>query len=671
MSANAALLCPITHCVMIDPVKAPDGHSYERSAIEQAIRTNGRSPITRQPLRIADLVTDYTLKSVIEQLTAAPTMKPDEQVPEVIQAVVRSDGVRTQLTLSSPDGEAGPLDVCFVVDISGSMQLEVTTASGESDGFSVLDVVKHGITTCICGLRPEDRAAIVVYSTDARVLVPLCRTDAAGKARIKVALAGLDPENSTNIWAGLRLGLEQLPDGGTVFLLTDGQPNCRPPRGELGMLRAACDGRDDIVVNTYGFGYNLDSKLLVELARATQGAYSFIPDIGLVGTVFIHAMANLRTSVRRKLTVCLETEGTLQLPELVKASWGYVLPIGRITKGQPRDIFIECTSPVSITVQGVDVTVSDAAPTASDTQDAALGILQCHAMARIEPTQANTVLNGLLASITSPALQEDLNGQVREAIEPTAYKKWGRHYLPSLAVAHMTQQCNNFLDKGLQAYGGPAFQAVRDQLDAAFNELPAPQPAHRAAVVHRMRSAGHTVTAAPARMTSYNSAAGPCFAGPCRVKMSDGSLKTCQDITAGNVVETSNGNATVVCVLKTPCETAQLVKVGRLMVTPFHPIKVEGQWTFPAQVGAADEYPCDAVYSFLLEPGHCDMRIEEVPCITLAHGIENDDVATHPFYGTQAVVDAMSADAGFGSGLVMVRSVRRDAQTGLACGFEF
>ena len=123
MSANAALLCPITRCVMIDPVKAPDGHSYERSAIEQAIRTNGRSPITRQPLRIEDLVTDYTLKSVIEQLAAADTMKPDEPVPEVIQAVVRSDGVRTQLTLSSPDGEAGPLDVCFVVDISGSCLL--------------------------------------------------------------------------------------------------------------------------------------------------------------------------------------------------------------------------------------------------------------------------------------------------------------------------------------------------------------------------------------------------------------------------------------------------------------------------------------------------------------------------------------------------------------------
>lgn len=653
---------------MTDPVKAPDGHSYERTAIEEAIRINGRSPITRQLLRMEDLVTDYTLKSVIEQFARAPVAETGESMPEVIHATVHSRGVRTQLTLSSPDGEARPLDVCFVVDISGSMQLEVNTASGESDGFSVLDVVKHGITTCTCGLRPQDRASIVVYSTEARVLVPLCRMDAAGKARIKVALAGLDPENSTNIWAGLRLGIEQLSDGGTVFLLTDGQPNCRPPRGELSMLRAACDGRDDIVVNTYGFGYNLDSKLLVELARATQGAYSFIPDIGLVGTVFIHAMANLRTTVRRKLTVSIETAGMLSMPELVKTSWGYVLPIGRITKGQPRDIFFECDQPVTLTVEGVEVTTSDAPPTASDTQDTALGILN---MVHIDSMQAHSMLNRLLASVTNADLLEDLKGQVREAIEPSAYQKWGKHYLPSLALAHWTQQSNNFLDKGLQTYGGPTFQSVRDQLDKDFNELPAPRPSHRDAVVHRLRSAGHTVSDAPTHMSSYNSASAPCFAGPCRVKMSDGTHKTCQNITAGDVVETSSGNSIVVCVLKTPCETARLVKIGTLMVTPWHPIKHNDSWTFPSQLGNVDEYACDAVYSFLLEPGHCDMRIENVPCITLAHGIEHDEVASHAFYGTHAVVDAMSADAGFSNGLVVVRSVRRDPQTQLVCGLNF
>jgi len=669
LSCNPALLCPITHCIMVDPVKARDGYSYERAAIEQAIRTNGLSPMTRQPLRIDQLVTDYTLKSVIDQLdTKNPNVVATPN--DVVEAVVRSKGSVTQVTLSSPDGEAGPQNLCFAVDISGSMQLEAVPPGCESDGFSVLDVVKHGINTCLCGLREQDRVSVVVYSTQARVLVPPTHMDARGKARVKVALAGLVPEQSTNIWGGLDLALKQLPLGGTIFLLTDGQPNCRPPRGELCMLNNACDGRDDIVVNTYGFGYNLDSKLLVDLARATQGSYSFIPDIGMVGTVFIHAMANLRTSVQQKLTVCIETDGTVSMPELVKANWGYILPVGRITKGQPRDIFIECDRPVSVTVQGVHVTVSDAPPGSADHHVMALGIFQCHGMARIDPERAHATLTAVMDAVSTPELLEDLNGQVREAVDKDAYKKWGQHYLPSLALAHLTQQCNNFLDKGIQRYGGETFQRARDALDTAFNDLPAPTPAHRETVVHRLRSSGRTVTVAPTRMTSYNSASAPCFAGPCRVTMGDGSRKACQDVRKGDVVWSSGGNAKVRCVLKTPCEVASLVKYGRLLVTPWHPIKINGQWVFPQEhVGLPEEYACDAVYSFLLEDGRNDMRIEDEVCITLAHGIEHDRVASHPFYGTQQVVDAMQKHDGFDAGLVQIKGVCRDTGTGLVTGF--
>jgi len=46
--------CPITCDVMVDPVVASDGHSYERSAIEHIIRRgNKRSPLTRELLGVA------------------------------------------------------------------------------------------------------------------------------------------------------------------------------------------------------------------------------------------------------------------------------------------------------------------------------------------------------------------------------------------------------------------------------------------------------------------------------------------------------------------------------------------------------------------------------------------------------------------------------------------
>ena len=661
-----ALRCPVTHDIMVDPVKAPDGHTYERAAIEEAIRRNGKSPITRQPMRIDQLVTDYTLKNVIEELSSSKTEEVTTK-DEPVTVTTRSHAGMTQVTISTPDGEAAPLDVAFVIDISGSMATEVS--SGESDGFSILDVVKHAILTCLEGFRPQDKVSLVVYSTEARVLMPSLCMDAGGKACIKIALAGIDAENSTNIWDGLRLGLEQLPRGGTVFLLTDGQPNRSPPRGEVHELKKALDERDDIVVNTFGFGYNLDTALLLNLARATQGSYSFIPDIGLVGTIFVHAMANICTKMSQHLTLAIETEGIIDLPEVEKTSWGYFLSIGRITKGQSRDIFIECTSPIVVMVLEGTVTALSEEPSSPERQHVAIGIQECLKLANMDYERARVFLNGLVDAVTDTKLKEDLNGQVREAIEPENYRRWGRHYLPSLALAHWTQQCNNFLDKGIQQYGGETFQKMRDSLDTAFNALPAPTPTHREAVVSRARSSGTTARAVPESMSNYNCRSGPCFAGPCRVKMADSSRKACFDIQKGDIVQTRTGQARVVCVLKTPCETATLVKYGTLMATPWHPVMVNGRWTFPNDLGDAAEYPCAAVFSFLLEPGFQDMYIEDVPCITLAHGIEDDEVATHPFYGTEKVIEAMQKHDGFADGLVEVLGVKRDIN--FACGFEF
>lgn len=58
-------VCPITQEKMKDPVVATDGHSYERSAIEQVMRTTRKSPLTREPLS-SGLVPNRNLKARIE-----------------------------------------------------------------------------------------------------------------------------------------------------------------------------------------------------------------------------------------------------------------------------------------------------------------------------------------------------------------------------------------------------------------------------------------------------------------------------------------------------------------------------------------------------------------------------------------------------------------------------
>lgn len=89
----------------------------------------------------------------------------------------------------------------------------------------------------------------------------------------------LQPENSTNLWDGLKLGLDVLIEGqnpnhvSACLLLTDGCPNVIPKEGHLQALKNYIDAKGFInpIINTYGYGYNLDSKLLAELAQEGKG----------------------------------------------------------------------------------------------------------------------------------------------------------------------------------------------------------------------------------------------------------------------------------------------------------------------------------------------------------------------------------------------------------------
>eukprot|EP00199_Chlamydomonas_sp_CCMP681_P000709 CAMPEP_0119106372 /NCGR_PEP_ID=MMETSP1180-20130426/4076_1 /TAXON_ID=3052 ORGANISM="Chlamydomonas cf sp, Strain CCMP681" /NCGR_SAMPLE_ID=MMETSP1180 /ASSEMBLY_ACC=CAM_ASM_000741 /LENGTH=475 /DNA_ID=CAMNT_0007091691 /DNA_START=54 /DNA_END=1482 /DNA_ORIENTATION=- len=58
-------LCPITQDLMVDPVIAADGYSYERSAIEKWLATHNTSPLSNQPLPHKNLTTNNALRSTI------------------------------------------------------------------------------------------------------------------------------------------------------------------------------------------------------------------------------------------------------------------------------------------------------------------------------------------------------------------------------------------------------------------------------------------------------------------------------------------------------------------------------------------------------------------------------------------------------------------------------
>jgi hypothetical protein len=59
-------LCPISRGVLVDPVVAADGHTYERLTIVKWITERGTSPLTREQMDLNMLLPNHTLRHAID-----------------------------------------------------------------------------------------------------------------------------------------------------------------------------------------------------------------------------------------------------------------------------------------------------------------------------------------------------------------------------------------------------------------------------------------------------------------------------------------------------------------------------------------------------------------------------------------------------------------------------
>ena len=86
-------------------------------------------------------------------------------------------------------------NLVFLVDVSGSME-----------GRDRLPLVQWGLQRLAEQLRENDRVAIVVYATGARLHLP--STSCEKKAEVMAAIDGLKAEGSTNGGAGIQLAYD-------------------------------------------------------------------------------------------------------------------------------------------------------------------------------------------------------------------------------------------------------------------------------------------------------------------------------------------------------------------------------------------------------------------------------------------------------------------------------
>ncbi|RYO86104.1 hypothetical protein DL766_000553 [Monosporascus sp. MC13-8B] len=306
---------------------------------------------------------DQDKRSIISTSTLVPDGPTLTIHPLATQdgAIVRVEPPRSP---SNPSISHVPCDVVLVIDVSGSMSSEAPAPTLDSDGkssledfgLSILDLTKHAARTVLETLDEGDRMGIVTFSTDVRVVQPLLPMDNGGKELARSNIESMKHDRSTNLWGGITAGLklfENNTDTGrvpAVMVLTDGKPNYMcPRRGYVPKLREMSPL--PATIHTFGFGYTIRSGLLKSIAEIGGGNYAFIPDAGMIGTVFIHAVAHLQSTYATKCTLELTTPKSIRFRTTVeKTVHEEVVTIGKCNKltidlgnlqyGQSRDIYL-------------------------------------------------------------------------------------------------------------------------------------------------------------------------------------------------------------------------------------------------------------------------------------------------------------------------------------------
>lgn len=162
-----------------------------------------------------------------------------------------------------------PLNLALVIDTSGSMEEQ-----------GKLDYVKEAALAMISRLRPEDRFALIAYSTKARVLYP---SQPVGQGQqMQWLINSLEATGGTNLGEGLLEGFHQVRNHARpsvisrVLLLSDGLANIGITSNEELAQMTLAQAEAGVSLSSFGVGLDFNEDLLAALAESGRGMYYFI-----------------------------------------------------------------------------------------------------------------------------------------------------------------------------------------------------------------------------------------------------------------------------------------------------------------------------------------------------------------------------------------------------------
>ena len=625
------------------------------------------------------------------------------------------------VNINTPNVEVRPpVDIVLCIDVSGSMGAEAKL-KGEanetvSHGFSILSLTISAAKTVLASLNENDNISIVTYTDKAKIIVEQIECSPENKQLIETQLDAIKPLYTTNMWDGIQVSMDILRTKSPptknkgILLLTDGIPNIEPPRGHVSMLERYYEEHNfKCMVSCYGFGYDLKSDLLLDISNISGGdGYSFIPDASLLGNVFIHGICNIITTAISYPKLSIKLSKNVKFKD---SSDELNIEIDSLKYGKEKNFMFHldtrgCES------RSIDYLI-DFPDISLDINGEVYNTRECSAISRnyydeqVMRFKAIDMINNCLQKLNRRdrsfeseindfcrELEEyssdyiknilfDMDGQVKEALNMTMegerdnwFNKWGIHYLRSLQNAYQNEICNNFKDKGVSNFSRGIFENIRDEISDIFDDLPPPKKdvVHTTTMTGGMRYSFPQTNVAPTSMGVYNNPSGGCCAEGSSVLMKDGSNKLVQSILKGDKVQTKIngfiGTSEVECVVKTRCNNGKenMVILGNLRITPYHPILEDRTWDFPITKGNVEEVDCECMYTFVIK-NRGSILVDNYLFATYGHNLRGDIIG-HEYFGTKNVINDLEKLEGYEEGYITLTKDMFKRKNDLVCKIE-
>lgn len=723
--------CPITHEIMIDPVMASDGFTYERSAIERWLINSNKSPMTNEIITKETLKLNINLRNLIQKPTDYKSKKIDS-TPYVQTKVIsnynlsscENGNVMIHFDLSSEEKEKenrNPVCIICVIDISGSMDIIDELPNKKEYRFTRLNLVQHAMKVLIAMLGDDDYLSIILFNNSAHILLPYTAMNIDGHIKSNNLVDNIKAEYATNIWDGLRVAIDLINDQKEIcknintfpILFTDGESNINPLRSIEETLSNYI--KKNLLkcppISTIGFSNDVNSHTLNNIAAICGGTFVFIPDVSMVGTVIVNLISSCLSCMHAKLKFELETNGTI-IRTLGNTD------IGMFQYGQSRDIIFEVKPPCnnfkikySINDETVEVEIDKETISSSTinnetkVQLARLYLVDNLRLAIDKPIlKAQSIVQDIQSKLESMLVEVDFDPRIVEIIKDfkstnrneaqiskavsdhNVFKKWGEHYILSIANAHDNKQCNNFKDPGVQFYGGSLFRKIREFAEEIFCNLPPPKPStspkpskplddddDEDGIVYRSLSCIPDPLPPPLppvnSMCDYYDQTAGCFGGNSSVHIQGNKFKPVSKIKKGDIL---SNDATVICVIKIYVTSGKKEMVyinDGLLITMWHPILINKKWTFPGKRIKPSLEEIDTVYNFVLDSKHI-ITINDIECCTLGHNFIDNDVIKHPYYGTNEIINDLSKINGWDEGKITINDNQFIRENSLVSGIN-